>query len=119
MNKSEIDKLILLLSKLDDLDFVIVEGVNDKKAIKNFSSVRILTTKTTAIFNVVEQIPKKSRVAILTDLDSEGKKLYSQLNSVLSQRGVIIDNRLRYFLFKNTELRQIEGLINFLDSHSP
>ncbi len=118
MDRSDIDMLIVLLSDLDDLDFVIVEGFNDKKAIQQFSSVRILTIKSTALFNIVERIPKKSRVAILTDLDSEGKKLYSKLNGFLSQRGVFIDNRLRCFLFRNTKLRQIEGLKNFLSSAS-
>ena len=43
-------------------------------------------------------------------MDKQGKELYGKLNSGLQQRGVKIDNNFRNFLFKNTKLRQIEGL---------
>ncbi len=51
---------------------------------------------------------------ILTDLDSEGKKLYGKLKKQLSNFGIKIDNELRDLLFK-TKLRQIEGMKNYFD----
>ena len=43
-------------------------------------------------------------------IDKEGKKLYGTLSSGLQNHGCRIDNRFREWLFKNTKLRQIEGL---------
>ena len=65
-----------------------------------------------------EVIKKDKKAVILTDLDKTGKKLYSKLNSDLSQRGVYIDNKLRNFLFRHTSLRQIEGLKDYIERNS-
>ncbi|MBS3158277.1 toprim domain-containing protein [Candidatus Woesearchaeota archaeon] len=115
MSEIDFEKMFSLLEALTSLDRVIVEGVNDKKSLESFGVSRIITVKRRAIYKVVESIPKGSRIAILTDLDSEGKKIYSMLNKEFSQRGVHIDNKLRDFLFKNTDLRQIEGLKRFVE----
>ena len=61
-----------------------------------------------ALFEVVENISEKE-IVLLTDLDSEGKKLYSQLKKMFSQRGVNIDDHLRLILFKH-RVSHIEGL---------
>ena len=115
MPEIDFEKMFQLLEDLASLDRVIVEGPNDKKSLESFGVTRIITVKRRAIYKIVESIPKGSSIAILTDLDSEGKKIYSMLNKEFSQRGVHIDNKLRDFLFKNTDLRQIEGLKRFVE----
>ena len=87
---------------------IIVEGIKDKKALEHFGIKKIITLKGKPIYKVIEDFSEKE-VIILTDLDKEGKKLYSKLKQGLTQRGVEVDNKFREFLFK-TKLRQIEGL---------
>lgn len=91
----------------------IVEGKRDRAALKalGFTDIHELDA---ALFHVVERFGKGARIQILTDLDSEGKKLYRKLSSDLRQRGVFIDDELRELLFK-TQLRQIEGLVSYLN----
>lgn len=115
MPEIDFEKMFTLLESLSTLDRVIVEGPNDKASLEYFGVSRIIMVKRRAIYKIVESIPKGSHIAILTDLDSEGKKIYSMLNKEFSQRGVYIDNKLRDFLFKNTTLRQIEGLQRFVE----
>lgn len=90
---------------------VIVEGARDEASLMKlgFSNVSRLSGP---LFKVVEQINDKE-VVLLTDLDVEGRFLFSKLSNDLAARGVRIDNSLRQLLFR-TELRQIEGLASFL-----
>ncbi|MFC1801083.1 toprim domain-containing protein [Nanoarchaeota archaeon] len=93
---------------------VIVEGINDKRALASFGVKRVKTLARRALYKFVEEV-KDKEVVMLVDLDKEGKKLYSKLNHEFSQRGVRVDNRFREFLFKKTKLRQIEGLKRFME----
>lgn len=93
---------------------IIVEGVKDKKALNSFGITNIITLNR-PLFSVVENVAEKTKeCAVLTDLDKEGKKLYSQLSKDLQRHGVKINNKFRNFLFKETQLRQIEGLTSFV-----
>lgn len=103
----------LLQKLLESEDAVIVEGKKDRAALENLGvgSSRILTLNKKPLFVVAEAVAKDyDEVVILTDLDAEGKKLYGHLNSLLQQLGVRIDGSFRNFLFRNTKLRQIEGI---------
>ena len=93
----------------------IVEGKKDKQALEAFGFTHIIALEQRPLFVVVESIEGKE-IQILTDLDSEGKKLYSILSHELQKRGVRINNLLRNQLFK-TALRHIEGLIHFKEKH--
>lgn len=107
----EFESQILLLKENGSL--IIVEGSKDKKALESFGISNIITLNK-PLFEVVELVASQTKeCAILTDLDSEGKKLYSMLAEDLQHRGVKIDNAFRNFLFKETELRQIEGLVKY------
>lgn len=101
-----------LIKKIIDLDvLVIVEGKKDRAALQKLGIKNIAELSKKPVYQIVEQIANSSKeCVILTDLDSEGKELYSKLNSGLQKYGVKIDNRLRNFLFRNTKLRQIEGI---------
>ncbi|MBI2580589.1 toprim domain-containing protein [Candidatus Woesearchaeota archaeon] len=91
---------------------VIVEGKKDKAALEKIGvSSRMFVLSRKPLFAVAEEVAANyMAVAILTDLDEEGKKLYGKLSTSLQRLGVKIDDGLRNFLFKNTRLRQIEGI---------
>src|SRR3989338_5410082 len=95
---------------------VIVEGKKDKIALQKLGLNNIIELSKKPIFQIVEDIANSNdECVILTDLDKEGKQLYSKLNSNLQKNGVKINNKFREFLFKHTKLRQIEGIDSYLD----
>ena len=112
------EELVALLSDLaESKAAVIVEGRKDKAALVKIgiynNSIFVLNTK--PLFSVAEEVAANfEKAAILTDLDAEGKKLYGKLNTLLQRLGVKVDNSIRNFLFKNTKLRQIEGIANII-----
>ena len=99
---------------------IIVEGIKDKKALERIGidSERIITLSRKPLFGVAEDAANASKdCIILTDLDKEGKKLYGTLSSNLQRLGIRIDNYFRQWLFRNTKLRQIEGLLKYINTH--
>ncbi len=95
---------------------IIVEGKKDRSALEKLGiSCKIFVLSKKPLFAVAEEVSAAHREAIvLTDLDAEGRRLYGKLNTLLQQLGVKVDNRLRNFLFRNTKLRQIEGMASFI-----
>lgn len=94
---------------------VIVEGVKDKRALQQFGITNVLMLSKKPLYAVAEEAANKSKdVIILTDLDSEGKKVYAKLNTNLQHLGVRIDDEFRAFLF-STKIRQIEGLKRYAE----
>ena len=108
-----------ILALKNEKSLIIVEGKRDKAALREIGITgEILELSKKALFEVIEQASEKaSKVIILTDLDSEGKKLYSVLRRGLLERGVHVDKIYREWLFKNTKLRQIEGFHTYLLKH--
>ncbi len=90
---------------------VIVEGVNDKKALEKLGFRRVREIDG-PLYKVVEGIDEKE-VVLLTDLDHGGKRLYHLLKKDLVRRGVRIDDKLRVLLLKS-KLKQVEGLANYV-----
>jgi len=106
-----------LLSELERVRnlnlLVVVEGKKDKFALEHFGISNIIILNR-PLYQIVEDIVSKAKVVVLlTDLDVEGRKLYSDLNSNLQKFGVKIDNRLRKCLLRSP-LRHVEGLVSFL-----
>ncbi len=96
----------------DDGSLIIVEGIKDKKALEEIGvKNKIKTLSKKPIFSIIEDVSANKKAIILTDLDKEGKKLYGKLKEGLSRHGVLVDNKFREFLFKETKIRQIEGLV--------
>ena len=94
----------------------IVEGKKDKQALTDAGVKQVVSLKG-PLFCIVEEVSKYTKdVILLTDLDKEGKKLYACLSRDFQSQGVRIDNYFREFLFRNTRLRQIEGLPSYIDS---
>ncbi len=109
-----------LLEQINELKkkIIIVEGKKDKKALEELGLKNIITLSKKPIYKIIEEIAEKAKeVVILTDLDNEGKKMFDKLNSGLQCHGVKVDNKFRLFLFKKTKLRQIEGLVRYLEKN--
>lgn len=115
---AELEDLLDWLEKISKSNvLVIAEGVKDKRALAKFGIKRVKTLSKRAIYRVVEEVVETdSNVIILTDLDKEGKRLFKLLNHPLCQHGVHVDKKFREFLFKETKLRQIEGLKTYINN---
>ncbi len=96
---------------------IVVEGIKDKRALSYYGITNIITASNKPSYIITEEILCKSKECILLlDLDKQGKKLFSILRHNLQKRGVKINNRYRNFLFKNTNLSHIEGLVRYLET---
>ena len=119
MKKAKSREIILDLinkikEKYQDI-LIIVEGINDKKALELLGLENIFVLKKGNLFEAIEKIINSGvkKCMILTDFDSEGKKLYSMLKRELVKNGIKIDDKLRKLLMKE-KLSHIEGLSTFL-----
>jgi 5S rRNA maturation endonuclease (ribonuclease M5) len=96
---------------------IIVEGKKDRIALEKLGIKKIIELNKKPLYFIIEKIVQEYKECIiLTDLDKEGKKLYGKLNSALIRYGIKVDNQFRDFLFKNTKLRQIEGLTGYINN---
>ena len=110
----ELDEFIKDLRSSEKL--IIVEGMKDKKALESFG-IKNIVTLNKPLHQVIEDVAEKSKdVIILTDLDKKGKELFGKLSSGLQSHGVRVDKSFREFLFRKTKLRQIEGLVTYLEA---
>lgn len=103
------------IEKLKQVKLIIVEGKKDKAALEKFGIKNIFVLNGPLYKNIEEISKKYKQVVILTDLDKEGRKLFSRLNSRLQERGIKVENNFREFLFKETKLRQIEGIDSYIN----
>ena len=110
----ELNEWLDALKKTDKA--IVVEGRKDREALRQLGvNSEIIELNNRALYKVIESVADNhKKVIILTDLDREGKRLYSILKSGLLERGVEVDNIFREFLFKKTKLRQIEGLAAYI-----
>jgi len=114
-NKERIINLINeIKEKYQDI-LIIVEGINDKMALENLGLEKIFVIKKGSVSAAIEKILNSGikKCMILTDFDSEGKKLYSMIKRELVKNGIKIDDKLRKLLMKE-KLSHIEGLTRFL-----
>ena len=96
---------------------VIVEGKKDKAALQKLGISNIMELSKKPLFQIVEDVADSNEeCVILTDLDKKGKEIYGILNSNLQKNGVKVNNKFREFLFRHTELRQIEGIDTYLEA---
>ena len=96
---------------------IIVEGKKDRTALQKLGISNVIELNKKPLFQIVEDVAgSNDECIILTDLDREGRQLYSKLKSNLQKHGVKINNKFREFLFKHTKLRQIEGIDSYLES---
>ena len=111
-----LNDLYFQLKKLKNSSkIIIVEGKKDKEALKKLGIKNIIELSKKPLFQIIEEVADNEKECIiLTDLDKKGKELYGKINSGLQKLGVKVDNRFRNFLYKNTKLRQIEGIVTYM-----
>lgn len=108
-NPNEQETLLNLIKELIAGNIlVVVEGKKDAAALRDLGISNLLQLG--PHYKTIERLCGEKEVAILVDLDREGKHIYHRLKEDLSQRGVKVNDKLRNFLFRNTKVRQIEGL---------
>ena len=93
----------------EDNSVKIVEGKKDKQALEYLKINNIHCLNGNPLYKIIELFENEKEIIILTDLDSEGKKLYSILSKQFQKRKVKINNKFRKFLFKN-KISHIESL---------
>ena len=116
--RQKIEEIQNFIDKIKNSDIlIIVEGKKDKAALQKLGINNLIELNKKPLFQIVEEIADSNEECIiLTDLDREGKQLYSKLNSDLQKHGVKVNNKFREFLFKHTKLRQIEGIATYLEA---
>ena len=118
MDKEITEQFHKHINKIRDSNIVIiVEGKKDRAALNKFGVTNIVELTKKPLFQIVEEVANSSEECIImTDLDKKGKQIYGKLNSDLQRHGVKVNNNFRNFLFKNTKLRQIEGMDTYVNS---
>lgn len=104
-----------ITSLKDSKPLILVEGKKDKNALSSLGLKNIITINK-PLFEVVENISSKAKKCVLLlDLDKEGRKLYSFFKKNLQRQGVKIDDRYRIFLYKKTQITNIEGIKKYAE----
>lgn len=112
MEEQPLQDFLDSLHKHPDAVFI-VEGKHDVEALKE-QGVQNIQRLNTNLYLLAEKVAKNyTQAIILTDLDVEGKKLYTKLRHYLGQLGVHIIDEPRTLLTKTT-LTQLEGLSNHI-----
>lgn len=103
------------------LDYTfIVEGKKDVSALNHLGFTKVYPIHQTGVpllervRELSEQIGRKERVCILTDLDKKGKKLYMLLKPMFQEQGMKLDSTMRGILLK-AGISHIEGLTSFME----
>ena len=120
MNKEKETEMLFeeLLRAIADGTLVIVEGEKDRKALQNLGikNIFVINEHGKSFYEKIERIAEKIKEAmILTDLDTEGKKLYSIIKRSFSNNGVRINDKIRDLLIK-LKISHVEGLSTFIDN---
>ena len=114
MTNREVEELIDLLKENKEKQ-VIVEGKRDKEALCLLGFKKTITLEK-GIYETSEKVNEKE-VLILTDFDSEGRKIAKKLNIILQHLGYKIDISTRRkigLMFTKLKIRKIEELRSVL-----
>ena len=95
----------------DSGKLILVEGKKDREALGSLGIKNTLAVCSKSTYKSVEAISGITReVIILTDLDKEGRKLYSELKHNVQRSGIKVDTVFREYLFRCTKITHIEGI---------
>ncbi|MEM5778005.1 MAG: hypothetical protein QXD43_02260 [Candidatus Aenigmatarchaeota archaeon] len=110
MNNRDVEDLLKILNENKGKQ-VIVEGKRDKKVLCSLNFTKIVTINK-GIYETIENLEEKE-VLILTDFDSEGKKIAKKLNVILQHLGYKVDKETRRkigLMFSKLKIKKIEEL---------
>lgn len=106
MKKLDKEKFLKIIGELQG-NVLIVEGLKDEKALKSLGLKNIVRISGKALIRVVQEIEKSRNykstdhdIIILTDFDSEGKKLAARLTCLLQRYRIHPNMRLRREVMK-------------------
>lgn len=112
MNKEEDKKeLLKLLDKIKHKT-VIVEGKKDKKLLYSLGFTNVITIEK-GIYETAEKAVESKEVIILTDFDSEGRRIAGKLNFFLRSLRCRVDTKTRRkigLLFSKLNIKLMENL---------
>lgn len=91
---------------------VIVEGINDKKALLKIGINNIFAISGKSLCEVLEKV-KNSSVIILTDFDEEGKKKEKNLMRLFQSNGIKVDFSFRKKFRSTFKVQKIEEINSF------
>lgn len=119
-----LQKIEQVISEIQDLAIegavIIVEGEKDRDALGELGiSGQILLASYPPLLNFAEDISRKTDLAIiLTDWDSQGKKLAKKLSRYLQASGMKPNNLIRNKIKKlvQKEIKDVEGLSGYVHS---
>ena len=114
-NREVEEELIKLLKDNKDVQ-VIVEGKRDKEVLCLLGFKKILTINK-GIYETTELL-KENELIILTDFDSEGRKIAKKMNLILQHLGYKVDKETRRkvgLMFTKLRIRKIEELRGVLN----
>jgi len=107
LDKNEYKEELLKLFNKIKHKTVIVEGKRDKKVLCSFGFTKIITIEK-GIYETSEKI--KNEVIILTDFDSEGRKIAKKLNLFLKNKIKHEIRRKIGLIFTKMKIKTIEEL---------
>jgi len=100
-SERKLDRLTRLLKRLSDHSHrgtpIIVEGRKDEESLRKLGiegPILCLKAEGKGLFEFLEGIDSVKRVIVLTDFDTEGKKLAKMLVSELSKRRIKVDDSM-------------------------
>lgn len=96
---------------------IIVEGKKDKEALLKLDVKDVICLNNRPLHSIAESLKcnECNEVVILTDLDKEGKRIYSALKAEFQRKGIKVNDRFRNYLYRETKLRQIEGISGYVE----
>ena len=92
----KLEKFINTIEELKE-SIVIVEGKKDRKALESLGIHNTVPINGKPLIEIVQQVAGKGtvKVIILTDFDSEGRRIAGKLELLLKNFGIHPDSRLR------------------------
>jgi 5S rRNA maturation endonuclease (ribonuclease M5) len=97
---------------------IIVEGPSDRDSLRSLGiKGEIYLASTQPDVNLVDSIARDAEVIILSDWDTEGRKIVRRLEKLLSSRGIVVNTEFRKRIFRvvGREIRGIENLSRYLE----
>lgn len=89
---------------------ILVEGVNDKKALLQIGVTnQVFTLSRRPLYKVAEQLSSYKEIIFLFDNDRAGRELSAKMNVELSRLGVKVDKHFQILLGK-MHFSHVEGI---------
>ncbi len=114
--RSDVDESFLLnfLGRLYTCDLVLVEGKKDAEVLVGLGvdEGKIVKVGSKSCVELLEALVKRKPklVAILTDLDEEGRRKFKEIRKLLESRGIRVEGRVRKLfklLFRSGKVEEV------------